>query len=137
MRKNGGSRIMKPKTTKAKAQAYEAEALKVIKEREIMFFDHMFAFTSFCSSTAYNHGLEKLQSIKDAILKNRTQGQGYMLQKWIASDNPTLQIAAMRLISSPEMHRLLNQSYVKSEVETKLSPELKKQLEEAQKKIKV
>ena len=35
-----------------------------------------------------------------------------MLNKWIESDNPTLQVAAMRLLSDTDEHRRLNQSYI-------------------------
>jgi hypothetical protein len=91
---------------------YKDEILKVIKEKKIAFFDHSFAFTSFSRATAYNHGLDKLDDIRAAIDNNRVTAKNYMLNKWIASDNPTLQISAMRLLADSEEHRKLNQSYV-------------------------
>ncbi len=99
-----------------KAKKYEEELLKVIKDKKIAFFDHCFGFTTFSRATAYNHSLDKLDSIKGAINQNRVTAKNYMLNKWIASDNPTLQISAMRLLSDPEEHILLNQSYVKNEI---------------------
>lgn len=95
-----------------KAKKYEEELLKVIKEKKIAFFDHCFGFTSFSRATAYNHGLDKLDSIKGTINQNRVTAKNYMLNKWIASDNPTLQISAMRLLSDPEEHQKLNQTYI-------------------------
>lgn len=95
-----------------KQKKYEKELLKVIKEKKIAFFDHCFGFTSFSRATAYNHSLDKLDSIKDAINQNRVTAKNYMLNKWIASDNATLQISAMRLLSDSEEHQKLNQSYV-------------------------
>lgn len=103
---------------KDKAKKYEEEILKVIKEKKIAFFDHCFGFTSFSRATAYNHSLDKLDSIKDAIADNRVTAKNYMLNKWIAGDNPTLQIAAMRLLSDSEEHRLLNQNISRVEIET-------------------
>lgn len=103
---------------KDKAKKYEEELLKVIKSKKIAFFDHCFGFTSFSRSTAYNYSLDKLDSIKEAILQNRVTAKNYMLNKWIASDNPTLQISAYRLLSDPEEHRLLNQNTNQVEVET-------------------
>lgn len=94
-----------------KAKQYEAELLKVIKEKKIAFFDHAFAFTTFSRATAYNHGLDKLDAISEAIDQNRVKAKNYMLNKWIAGENPTLQVAAMRLLSSSEEHRKLNQHY--------------------------
>lgn len=91
---------------------YAAELIKVIKEREIAIFDHCFAFTSFSRATAYNHDLDKLDSIREAIENNKATHKNYMLQKWVKSDNPTLQIAAYRLMSDTEEHRKLNQSYI-------------------------
>lgn len=97
---------------KAKAKKYEKELLKVIKEKKIAFFDHCFGFTSFSRATAYNYSLDKLDSIKDAINQNRVTAKNYMLNKWIASENATLQISAMRLLSDSEEHKKLNQTYV-------------------------
>ena len=96
----------------AKTKKYEEELLRVIKEKKIAFLDHCFAFTSFSSSTAYNHELEKLESIREAIKQNRVKAKNYMLNKWIGSDNATLQISAMRLLSDKEEHQKLNQSYI-------------------------
>lgn len=94
-----------------KQKEYEAELLKVIKEKKIAVLCHAFGFTSFCSATAYNHDIEKLESIKNAINENKARAKTYMLMKWVESDNATLQVAAYRLLSTPEEHRLLNQQY--------------------------
>ena len=102
-----------------KGKKYESELLKVIKEKNIAFFDHCFAFTSFSRATAYNHGLDKLDTISEAINKNRVTAKNYMLNKWVKSDNATLQISAMRLLSTDEEHKKLNQSYIDQKTEHK------------------
>ena len=99
-----------------KQKAYEKELLEIIKDRKIMFFSHAFAYTSFSLATAYNHGLEKLDTIKEALAKNRASGVTYMLNKWIGSDNATLQIAAMRIIADEEIRRSLNQQYIEQTI---------------------
>ena len=99
-----------------KQKAYEKELLKIIDERKIMFLNHSFAYTSFSAATAYNHDLEKLDTIKSALAKNRTSGVTYMLNKWISSDNATLQIAAMRIISDEDLRRSLNQQYIEQTI---------------------
>ena len=99
-----------------KQKAYEKELLEIIEERKIMFFSHAFAYASFSPATAYNHDLEKLETIKDALAKNRTSGVTYMLNKWINSDNATLQIAAMRIISDEDLRRSLNQQYIEQTI---------------------
>lgn len=92
---------------------HEAAILKIIKEKRIMRFDHIFAHFTGCSrATAYNHNLDKLDSIKEALELNRAKAEDYLLQKWIAGDNGTLQICAMRIVGSPEVRRLLNQQYI-------------------------
>ena len=99
-----------------KQKAYEKELLEIIEDRKIMFFSHAFVYTSFSLATAYNHGLEKLETIKNALAKNRASGVTYMLNKWIGSDNATLQIAAMRIISDEEIRRSLNQQYLEQTI---------------------
>ncbi len=96
----------------SKVEEYKLELLDVINEKKIAFLDHAFAFTSFSRSTAYNYGLDKLDSIKDALRKNRVKAKAYMLNKWIKSDNATLQLAAYRLCATPEEHQKLNQQYI-------------------------
>lgn len=96
----------------SKTKEYAAELLSVIEKHKIAFLDHAFAFTSFCASTAYNHGLEKMENIKVALHKNRAKAKTTMLNKWIDSDNPTLQLAAYRLCATPEEHQKLNQQYI-------------------------
>jgi len=92
---------------------HEAPILKLIKDKKLMRFDHIFGYYTGCSrATAYNHGLDKLDSIKEALELNRTKGVDYLLQKWIEGNNPTLQIAAMRFICTKEEHQLLNQQYI-------------------------
>jgi hypothetical protein len=96
----------------SKTAKYEKELLDVIKDKKIAFLDHAFGYTSFSRATGYNHELDKLDSIKAAIGENRVKAKNYMINKWVASDNPTLQIAAFRLMSDTEEHRKLNQSYI-------------------------
>ena len=99
-----------------KQKAYEKELLEIIEDRKIMFFSHAFAYASFSAATAYNHNLEKLDTIKEALAKNRASGVTYMLNKWIGSDNATLQIAAMRIIADEEIRRSLNQQYIEQTI---------------------
>lgn len=128
---------------KEKAKKYEEELLKVIKEKKIAFFDHCFGFTSFSRTTGYEYKLNDSDAIKNAITQNRVTAKNYMLNKWIASENATLQISAMRLLSDSEEHQKLNQSYIdhstkgesiKREIDySKLSDETLKEIADATK----
>ena len=92
---------------------HEKDIVEVIKANKICRISHIFGFyTDIKSSQFYNLKLEKSDNIKEAIHQNRAKGTGYLLNKWISSDNATLQIAAYRLICTPEERQMLNQQYI-------------------------
>lgn len=97
-----------------KKETYEKEITECIKKNRIMFVSHIFGYyTKLKKAQFYNLGLDKSDTIKDAIAENRSKACGYMVNKWIASDNATLQIAGYRLIATEEERMALNQEYVK------------------------
>ena len=97
---------------------HEKGILEAIEKHPIFSFKDIFVYYKACSrATAYNHGLDKLDSIKEAIYSNRRRGVSTMLAKWLTSQNATLQLAAMRMICDQEEHRSLNQNY--SDITTK------------------
>ena len=97
---------------------HEKAILDAIAKHPIFNFKDIFVYYKGCSrSTAYNHNLDKLDSIKEALYSNKRKGVSTMLSKWIASPNATLQLAAMRMICDTEEHRSLNQNY--NEITTK------------------
>ena len=97
---------------KSKAK-HESDIVQVIIKNKICTIQHIFgAYTDLKSSQFYNLELEKSETIKEAIAQNKSKGCNYLLNKWISSENPTLQIAAYRLICTPEEHQKLNQQYI-------------------------
>jgi len=95
-----------------KAIEHEKKILEVIDKHDVFTFKDIFVYYKGCSRpTAYNLGLDKLDSIKEAVQSNKRKGVTSMLAKWVKSENPTLQIAAMRLLCDSEEHHLLNQNY--------------------------
>lgn len=97
-----------------KKEQYEKEITDCIKKYRIMFISHIFGFyTDIKISQFYNLGLEKSAMIKEAIAQNRSKACGVLVNKWIASDNATLQIAGYRLVATEEERMALNQEYVK------------------------
>ena len=56
--------------------------------------------------------MDKLDTIKGKLEENRQSVVNYLLQKWIKSDNATLQIAAMRIVAEEEDRQRLNQQYM-------------------------
>ena len=99
---------------------HEKGILDAIEKYPIFSFNNIFVYyKACCRATAYNHGLDKLDSIKEAIYMNRRKGVSNLLAQWLKSKNATLQLAAMRMICDPEEHRLLNPNEV--QVSTLLS----------------
>ena len=95
-----------------KANDHEIKILEIIEKNAIFTFKDIFVYYKGCSrATAYNLGLDELDSIKEALNLNKRKGVTSMLAKWVKSENATLQIAAMRLLCDSEEHRLLNQNY--------------------------
>jgi hypothetical protein len=98
---------------RAKQKKYETEMIEFIRKHKIMRWSHIvWDSVPFSRPTAYNYELNKLDTIKGAFEENCSQAMNYLLQKWIKSDNPTLQIAAMRIVADADTHQKLNQSYI-------------------------
>lgn len=97
-----------------KREQYEKEITECIKKNRLVFVAHIFGYyTDLKMSQFYNLKLEQSEMIKNAIAENRSKACGYMVNKWIASDNATLQIAGYRLVATEEERMALNQEYVK------------------------
>jgi predicted transcriptional regulator YheO len=91
---------------------HEKSIIEAIEKHPIFSFKDIFVYYKGCSrATAYNHNLDKLDSIKEAIYSNRRKGVSSMLSKWIISQNSTLQLAAMKMICEPDEHKKLQQNY--------------------------
>ena len=96
-----------------KSISYEKALLAAINKHRWMRWAHIdWTVLSFSRRTAYEHRLHESHTIKDLFEENRSKGVNYLLQKWMSSDNATLQIAAMRMIASDEDRQRLNQQYI-------------------------
>lgn len=96
-----------------KKQLYKNELMDAIQRYKFMRWEHIqWDALSFSRSTAYNYGLNEMDDIKEALLENRKKAVNYLLNKWIKSENATLQIAAMRMIADDVDRQRLNQAYI-------------------------
>ena len=85
----------------------EKKALIAIEEHKLMFMDHIVAFLPCSKTTFYDLQLNQSDSIKKAVEEMRISKKTKMLSNWIDSETPSLQIAAMKMISEEhEAHRL-------------------------------
>lgn len=102
----------------ATKDAHEKAILKIIKENNIMFIEHIWNYYfRLRKSQFYNLELEKSEAIRSAIDNNRAREVNKMLNNWFENKNSTLQIAAMRLICTPEQRQMLNQQYIEMKAE--------------------
>jgi len=100
---------------KSKEQ-HEKEILETISKHNIMKIQHIFShYLDLKSSQFYNLELEKSESIKEAINLNKTKAVSYMINKWIASENPTLQISAFKVLCDDEERKKLSMQFLESE----------------------
>jgi len=88
---------------------HEKEILDIISKNPIFSFKDIFVFYKGCTrSTAYLHNLDKSDNIKEAIYSNKRRGATTLLSKWLTSENPTLQLAAMRLVADDDERKKLS-----------------------------
>lgn len=91
-----------------KYEELEQQAIEAINEHELVFVTEVPTYLQCSTSTFYDKELEKSEHIKDALNKNRVERKQKMRNKWYDSDNATLQMGAMKLLSTPEELRKLS-----------------------------
>jgi hypothetical protein len=113
----------------------EQEALDAIDKYKLFFIEDVVAYVSCSRATFYNHGLDKLDTIKDALSKNKIDIKVSMRNKWYQSESATLQVALMKIIATDDEAHRLNGS--RQEIRHqgavpvgKMSDEAKKQIDE-------
>ena len=85
----------------------EIKALIAIEKHKLMFLEHIIAFLPCSKPTFYDLKLNESNAIKKAVEEMRVSKKTKMLSNWIDSETPSLQIAAMKMISEEhEAHRL-------------------------------
>jgi hypothetical protein len=97
-------------------EQHEKEILEIIIQPQIMKINHIFQhYTDLQHSQFYNLDLDKSDSIKEAIATNKSKAVSYMLNKWVGSDNATLQISAFKVLCEDEDRKKLSMQFVESE----------------------
>lgn len=86
-------------------------ALKAIVTHKLVFIEDVIAYLPCNKTTFYEHKLNESNIIKDALLKVKTEMKVSMRSKWYESDNATLQVVLMKLLSSNEERQKMSQSY--------------------------
>ena len=92
----------------------EQLAIKAIEQHKLINIVEVVSFLPVNRATFYNHGLDKLDSIKEAIEKIKINTSTSLRSKWIDSDNATLQVALMKLVATDEDRKRLATSYMET-----------------------
>jgi len=96
--------------------AYDTEelyerALMEIDKNNLFFDADVIAFLGIAESTFYAHfppGSKKSKHIKEKLNENRVRTKISMRSKWYESENPTLQMGLMKIISTDEEFKRLS-----------------------------
>jgi hypothetical protein len=91
------------------------QAKEVIVKHKLFFIDDIIAFLPISKSTFYEWKLEQSDELKELLEQNRTELKVSMRSKWYKSNAPALQMALMKLISTPEELRKLSMQFIESE----------------------
>lgn len=94
------------------------EVIKAIKDNNLKHFDYIEGFIDPCTKTLYDLfpvESDELHSIKSELSLNKISSKNKMVNKWEESDNPTLQIAAFKLIATEEEKQSLSTNWQKNE----------------------
>jgi len=85
----------------------ESMAVEAIQEHKLFFIDDLMAYLPCARSTFYQKGLDKSDTIKDAINKNRILAKIDLRKEWRFSNNAALQMGLYKLLATEdELQRL-------------------------------
>ena len=89
-------------------------ALEAIDKHQLVFIDEVVTFLPCTRATFYNHQLDKLDEIKDALNNVRVNTKTQLRNKWRDSDNAALQIGLMKLMATDEERKRLSTSFMET-----------------------
>lgn len=91
------------------------DAMHHIKEKKLFFFEDVIAYLGIGRNTFYDHfpiDSNNYDIIKRELDNNKVAIKTSMRKKWYDSDNATLQVALMKLISTDEERKKLSNTYI-------------------------
>jgi hypothetical protein len=91
----------------------EKQALAAIQEHKLIWIEEVVTYLPCSRSTFYEIELDKSDTIKTAILQNRTDLKVGLRKKWYESENATTQIALYKLIGTDDESDRINSQKVK------------------------
>jgi len=86
------------------------QAKEVIEKNKLFFIEDVVAYLPIAKKTYYEYfpiDSDESNALKELLETNKTNVKVAMRSKWYKSDNPTLQVALMKIIATDdEAHRL-------------------------------
>jgi hypothetical protein len=89
-------------------------SLEAIEKHQLVFIDEVVTFIPCSRATFYNHELDKLDDIKEALNNVRTSTKTQLRNKWRDSENAALQIGLMKLMATDEERKRLSTSFMET-----------------------
>ena len=96
------------------------KAVEAIKKNRLIHIDKIFAFIGVSKTTFYSYfpnDSDELNAIKEEICNVKIRGAAKMLKKFEDSDNPTLNIAYMKIVCTDEEWSRLSGSKTENKTE--------------------
>jgi len=93
------------------------KAKEQIVSKRLIFIEEVATFIGVAKPTFYEHfpiDSNEMNELKKLIEDNKITLKTSMRKKWYDSENATLQMALMKLLSSQEEHRKLSQQFIES-----------------------
>lgn len=87
------------------------QSLEAIKEHKLFFLADIIAYLPCNKATFYNHKLDQLDSIRELLIKNRTETKVLLRDKWLKGNNATLQMGLYKLICEEDELKRLAMEY--------------------------
>jgi hypothetical protein len=78
------------------------KSLAAIKKHKLIFIEEVASYLPCNRATFYNHNLDKLDTIEEALETNKINTKAKLRKKWETGDNAALNLALYRLCSTPE-----------------------------------
>ena len=95
----------------------EQQALEAIEKHKLFFITDVLCYVDCSRSTFYEIELDKSDKIKSALTKVKTDIKVSMRSKWYKSENPTLQMGLMKLLSTDEELRKLSMQTIEAKTD--------------------
>lgn len=92
-------------------EEYIEKALEVIEDYKLFFVTDVPTYIGISESRFYQLELEKVETIKEALVKNKVDVKVGLRKKWWESDNVTAQILLFKLVASDDERKRVSQQY--------------------------